>query len=298
MELRHLKYFIAVAEEGSLTLAAERRLHTAQPSLSRQIRDLEHELGVALLTRSSRGVELTEAGQVFLDRARLVLAQVEAAGLAARQAGKPAKPRFALGFLTGQEMDWLPQAMSLLNDQLPSIDVTVSSQYSPQLAEALAEGRLDLAFMRREAGRPNLVFQTVASEPLIVALPSDHPLAAQERIHPEALAAETFLGMSSTAPSLQRVIDEYLGEAGLDIRPTHLVDNLAMAISLIASTRSVSLLPAYAKNFMPWSVTSRPLEGYAPTIDLVAAYRQADASPVLAVFVSRLRDLIARSSKN
>jgi LysR family transcriptional regulator, hca operon transcriptional activator len=186
------------------------------------------------LTRSARGVELTEAGQVFLDKARLILAQVEAAALAARRAGKPAKPRFALGFLTGQEMDWLSQTMALLKDQLPSIDVTVSSQYSPQLAEALAEGRLDLAFMRHEAGWPALVYQTIALEPLLVVLPSDHPLAVQDSIRPEELAAETFLCMSKTAPSLQRVIEAYLAKAGLDFRPAHLVDNLAMAMSLIA----------------------------------------------------------------
>src|SRR6201999_4473142 len=125
MELRHLRYFVAVAEEGSLTLAAERRLHTAQPSLSRQIRDLEYEVGVPLLTRSARGVELTAAGRVFLDHARLALIQVEAALEAARRAATPAKPRFALGFLTGQEMEWLPQAMGLLHDQLPKVDVNV-----------------------------------------------------------------------------------------------------------------------------------------------------------------------------
>jgi LysR family hca operon transcriptional activator len=298
VELRHLKYFIAVAEEGSLTLAAERRLHTAQPSLSRQIRDLEYELGVALLRRSARGVALTEAGRVFLDRARLVLTQVEAAVLATRQAGKPARPRFALGFLTGQEMDWLPDTMALLKDQLPSLDVTVSSQYSPQLAEALAEGKLDLAFMRREAGRPELLYRTIASEPLLVALPSDHRLAAQESIRVEELAAETFLGMSKTAPSLQRVTDEYLGMAGLDLRPAHLVDNLAMAMSLIASTGAVTLLPAYAKNFMPGSVTSRPLEGETPSIDLVAAYHRANTSPTLALFLSRLDGLVAPSTRN
>src|SRR5580693_3661775 len=121
MELRHLRYFVAVAEEGSLTTAAEQRLHTAQPSLSRQIRDLEREVGVPLLTRSARGVELTAAGQVFLDHARLALVQVEAAGEAARRAAKPAKPSFALGFLTGQEMDWLPKAMNILRETLPSI---------------------------------------------------------------------------------------------------------------------------------------------------------------------------------
>src|SRR3954466_2385157 len=100
MELRHLRYFVAVAEEGSLTLAAERRLHTAQPSLSRQIRDLELEVGVKLLVRSSRGIELTEAGRVFLDHARLALLQVEAAGEAARRAAQPPKSTFTIGFLT------------------------------------------------------------------------------------------------------------------------------------------------------------------------------------------------------
>ncbi len=110
MELRHLRYFVAVAEERSLTLAAERRLHTSQPSLSRQIRDLEYEVGAQLMTRNARGVELTEAGRVFLDHARLALAQVEAAREAARRAAQPAKPSFCLGFLTGQEMDWLPEA--------------------------------------------------------------------------------------------------------------------------------------------------------------------------------------------
>ena len=111
MELRHLRYFVAVAEEGSLTLAADRRLHTAQPSLSRQIRDLESEVGVQLLIRSPRGIELTAAGRAFLDHARLALSQVEAAGEAARRAAYPAKPSFVIGFLTGVELEWLPAAM-------------------------------------------------------------------------------------------------------------------------------------------------------------------------------------------
>src|SRR5689334_1997348 len=102
MELRHLRYFIAVAETGSLTEAAKQRLHTSQPSLSRQIRDLEYEVGVALLSRGARGVELTASGRAFLDHARLALAQVDAAAETARRAAQPAKRTFALGFLTGQ----------------------------------------------------------------------------------------------------------------------------------------------------------------------------------------------------
>jgi LysR family transcriptional regulator, hca operon transcriptional activator len=110
MELRHLRYFIAVAEAGSMKLAAESRLHTAQPSLSRQMRNLEHEVGAALFARSVRGVELTAAGRAFLDHARLALTQAEAAAEAARRAARPAKAIFAVGFLTGQEAAWLAPA--------------------------------------------------------------------------------------------------------------------------------------------------------------------------------------------
>src|SRR6202011_4640947 len=109
MELRHLRYFIAVAEDGSLTLAAEKRLHTAQPSLSRQIRDLEFEVGAQMMSRSVHGIELTAAGRAFLDHARLALSQVEAAAEAARRAAQPAKASIVMGFLTGTEMDWLTE---------------------------------------------------------------------------------------------------------------------------------------------------------------------------------------------
>jgi LysR family hca operon transcriptional activator len=102
--------------------------------------------------------------------------------------------------------------------------------------------------------------------------------------------------MSNTAPTLQVIIDEYLERSGMDLRPAHRVDNLAMAMSLIASTRGVALLPIYAKNFLPWSVTSRPLKGEAPTIDLVVGYHKANTSPILRTFLSRIDDLTARIS--
>src|SRR5262245_10770040 len=128
MELRHLRYFVAVAEAGSFTVAAEKILHTSQPSLSRQVRDLEEEVGTPLLIRNARGVELTTAGKAFLDHARFALIQVDAAGDAARRAARPNKPTFAIGFLTGQEIDWLPEVMRVLRDQLPRTDINVSSQ--------------------------------------------------------------------------------------------------------------------------------------------------------------------------
>ncbi len=294
MELRHLRYFVAVAEEGSLTVAAERRLHTAQPSLSRQIRDLEYEVGVQLLTRSVRGIELTSAGRAFLEHARQALAQAEAAVEAARRAGQPSKPSFALGFLTGQEMDWLPEAMNILRDELPNIDITVSSQYSPDLADGLMRGRLDLAFLRPEPRMPELQYKIVTREPLVVVLPSDHRLASRESVGIGEIAGETFIGMSRTAPSLQAVIDNYLRRSGIDVRVSHEADHLGMAVSLVASTRGVTLLPAFARNFLPWSVISRPLAGEAPTIDLVIGYNKANTSPILKLFLARSDELISR----
>ena len=294
MELRHLRYFVAVAEEGSLTLAAKRRLHTAQPSLSRQIHDLEYEVGAQLLTRSARGIELTAAGRAFLEHARPALAQAEAAVEAARRAAQAAKPSFALGFLTGQEMDWLPEAMHILRDELPNIDVTVSSDYSPRLADDLMRGKLDLAFLRPEPEMPDLEYKVVMTEPLVVVLPSDHRLASRKAIAIQDIAEETFIGMSKTAPSLQVIIDDYLRRSGVDIRAEHEIDNLGMAMSLVASTRGVVLLPAYAQNFLPWSVISRPLEGEAPTIDLVIGYNKANTSSILKLFLSKSDDLIAR----
>src|SRR5204862_6487968 len=119
MELRHLRYFVAVAEAGSLTEAAEQKLHTSQRSLSRQIRDLEDEVGTQLLRRNARGIELTPAGRALLDHARSVLSQVEAATEAARRVAPPSKPRFAMGFLTGHELQWMPEALQLLHPELP-----------------------------------------------------------------------------------------------------------------------------------------------------------------------------------
>jgi LysR family hca operon transcriptional activator len=292
MELRHLRYFIAVAETGSLTEAAERRLHTSQPSLSRQIRDLENQVGVELLSRSVHGVELTAAGKAFLEHARLALMQVDAAVETARKAAQPARKTFAIGFQTGHEMNWLPRAMHVLRDELKNIQVMISSDYSPDLAEALARGRLDLAFLRVEPGY-DLGYHVVDREPLIVLMPSDHRLTARETVRPQDFVGEIFIGGSNKATVLRAVTEDYLRRSGLDIKLDYGVDNMAMAMSLVASTRGLALMPAYAKNLLPWSVVSRPLEGEAPTIDIAVGYSKSNTSPILKLFLSRLDELVA-----
>jgi len=293
MDLRHLRYFVAVADAGSLTVAAEQKLHTSQPSLSRQIRDLEEEVGVPLMSRSVRGVELTAAGQAFLNHARMALHQAEAAKEAAVRAAQPARPTFAIGFLSGSEIGLLPEVTRILRDELPGIEITLSSDYSPSLAKALKRGRLDAAFMRPEEDMGDLAFELVRTDPLIFVLPSDHRLASHKAIEPQEILKEHFLFPSHTAPSVRRAVVEYFKSSGIDLKPEHEVHNVVHAISMITSTRAVMLLPAYTKNYLPDSVTARPVKGEAPTVDLIIAYDRANNSPILKLLLSRIGELTA-----
>ncbi len=292
MDLRHLRYFVAIAEEGSLTVAAEKRLHTAQPSLSRQMHDLEAELGCELMIRSARGIELTAPGRVFLDQARVVLAQVEAAISATRRAAAPAKNSFVLGFLTGHEFEWLPAVMKIIRDELPNTEVIIHSLSSPDLADALMRGKIDLAFLRHERNAPGIVFTRLIDEPLIVLMPADHRLSARDAITSDDIVKEQLIGVPhDKSPALRAVTDAYAAKIGIDLTPDHYVDNLSMAMSLVAATRGIALMPLYARNLLPATLTSRPLSGVPPTIDLSLGYNEANRSPLLKTIVSKIGDL-------
>ena len=201
MDLRHLRYFIAVAEEGSLTVAAQNRLHTSQPSLSRQIRTLEEEIGTPLVTRSVHGIESTPAGRVFLDHARL----------AVTRARRESKPRGGLLSLIrrpsplasspGRRSIGCREPCVFCRDELPNIEVKLTSDDSPRLAEALRNGGPDAAFMRPEPHAGGLVYRRVRTEPLIVVLPNRHPLAARKTIRLREIEGQPFIKPSKTAPT-------------------------------------------------------------------------------------------------
>jgi LysR family hca operon transcriptional activator len=292
MELRHLRYFIAVAEEGNLTVAAEKRLHTAQPSLSRQLRDLELEVGAELLVRSSRGVTLTAAGQAFLDHARLALAQAAEAVAAARRAARPAKASFSVGFLTGQEVEWLSHVTQILRDQLKDIDFRVTSDFSPAVAAAVQRGEIDLGVSRLEP-QPDVVYKVIAHEPIVVIIAREHPLAGRSEIEPGDLAQGPFIGYSDTPHVLRGIVECYFREHGVAVSPNHFLDGFATGISLVASTGGLTLLPAYVERLLPASVVSRPLVGASPTIEIAAGYRADNPSPVLRSFLENIDRLIA-----
>ncbi len=274
-----------------MKLAAERRLHTAQPSVSRQMRDLEQEVGVALFARSVRGVQLTPAGRAFLDHARLSLTQAEAAAEAARRAARPAKAVFAVGFLTGQEAAWLARATRILSDELPNIEIRVSIGFSVTLAEDLKQGRVDIAFLRHEPD-PDVTFKLVLKEPLVAILPRDHRLAASKTFNPRDLTGETFIGISEIPRVLRGAVNGYLKRSGVKVTPRFGIDNFAMAMSLVTSERGVALLPISIEDYLPPSIVCRRLKGEQPTVDLMIGYRKGNPSPILKTFLSRIDGLI------
>jgi len=292
MELRHLRYFVAVAEEGNLTAAAERRLYTAQPSLSRQLRDLEAEVGTPLFVRGARGVQLTPAGRAFLDHARLALGQAAEAVSAARRAASPQKVSLTVGFIHGQEVDWLPRVTQILSNDLSGIDFKVTSLYSPSLADALERGEVDLGFLRVEPRR-NVTYQVIAREPIVAILPSDHRLARKQTLDPRELAGERFIGFSEVPHVLRDIVDRYFRRHGVKVQPTQLLDNAPMGISLVASTKSVTMLPAYVEPLLPWSVASRRMKGEQPVIELAVGYRADNQSEMLKKFLRSIEWLIA-----
>jgi LysR family transcriptional regulator, hca operon transcriptional activator len=291
MELRHLRYFVAVAEEGSFTQAAEKRLYTAQPSLSRQIRDLEIMVKVPLIVREPRGLSLTAAGQVFLEHARLILAQADAAIEAARRAHRPAKTRFTVGFLTGHEIEWLPRVLRTLGSLIETTELIIHSASSPDLLQALLQEQMDIAFVRPDDTIQELEFRPLIEEELFVLLPVDHRLAQRKTVGITDIGKEPFISFSpSYSPALRRVIDDYLSQSGIHVTPVHEAETLPMVVSFVLAVRGVTLLPAYMKGLLPNSVVARTLAGRSPTIPLALGYSKSNTSPLLHHLLNQTTD--------
>src|SRR5579863_948244 len=192
MELRQLRYFVAVAEDLHFGHAAQ-RLRIAQPALSRQIQALEKELLVQLLFRNRRRVQITAAGQVFLDRARLILARVEDAVLAAQRASGGVSGSLNLGFVGSATYDVLPSVLRAFRQAAPNVELTLSEMTVHAQLEALKEKRIDIGLLRLPAKTDGIVFRRISREPLYVALPGSHRLAQLPSVRLSSLAEEPFV---------------------------------------------------------------------------------------------------------
>jgi LysR family hca operon transcriptional activator len=198
-----------------------------------------------------------------------------------------------MGFLVGLEVMWLPHLLRILREEAPEIDVTLCTLSSPELALALMRGKLDVAFLRPEKECPGVIFKMLAKEPLIAVLPADHRLASRKKIRPQDLAEEIYVSSARTSPVLQGVIDAYASRIGITLKAKYEGENISSAMSLVASTGGISLVPLYAQNMLAPNVVARALEGETPTVDLALGYNDANSSPLLCRLLSRADELIA-----
>lgn len=292
MDLRHLRYFIAVAEELNFTRAAG-RLHIAQPPLSQQIRQLEDELGVTLLQRNSRPVRLTEAGVLFLARARALLASFEDAVADTRRVGRGQAGKLALGFVGSAMFAGLPDVVGAYRDACPDVELVLDEMLAAEIAEALRRRRIDVGFARPallpEAG---LAQRVILEEPYVAALPRTHPLAARRSVALAELSDDAFvLYPARPEPSVTGLIVAACAAAGFTPRLAQEVLHLQTAIGLIAAGVGVSLVPeAAARAQTGRGVAYIPLANPTVMAPLTIAWREEDVSPA----VQRLLEIAAR----
>ncbi|MBR1207939.1 MULTISPECIES: LysR substrate-binding domain-containing protein [unclassified Bradyrhizobium] len=292
MELRHLRYFVALGEELNFTRAAE-RLHIAQPPLSQQIRQLEDELGVTLLQRNSRPIRLTEAGELFLERARALLASFESAVADTRRVGRGQAGKLAIGFVGSAMFAGLPDIIGAYRDACPDVELVLDEMLAAETAEALRRCRIDVGFARPallpEAG---LAQRLILDEPYVAALPRTHPLAARGDIALAELSDDAFvLYPAQPEPSVTGLIVAACQAAGFTPRLAQEVLHLQTAIGLIAAGVGVSLVPEGAARAQTGrGVSYVRLAAPVVTAPLTIAWREEDVSPA----VQRLLDIVQR----
>ena len=281
VELRHLRYFIAVAEERHFGRAAA-RLHMAQPPLSQQIRQLEHELGLQLLTRTTRRVDLTAAGEAYLARAREIVSAVSAAAGEAQRVAAGLQGRLVIGCVGSATYSLLPQLVRTLRDQLPDVEVAVQGEMlAPDQLQALLAKRIDLGLLRPPVGEEALRVDVLRADRLIVALPGRHRLAARQHLRLRDLAAEDFIIHAGGGRSVMH--GEVLArcrEAGFEPRVRHEVAETSTLVTFVAAGLGVAVVPAPVAELRVPGVEYRPLTGKA-TVELAAATRADDDAPHL-----------------
>jgi DNA-binding transcriptional LysR family regulator len=292
LELRHLRYFIAVAEELHFGRAAKRLL-IAQPPLSLQIKRLEQEIGVRLFDRTRRQVRLTDAGRAFLLDARRAVADVERSVQVARQASRGETGRLALGFVQAAIYSVLPEILRTFRARYPGVALTLHELTTEEQLLDLSNGRIDLGLIRGSIHTGGLYHRVVLREPLILALPDTHALAKEGGIVLSALADAPFL--MSTRHHGPALYDQIIGlcqGAGFTPHIVQEADRMQTIVGLVAAGIGVALVPESMSNLQRTGVAYRPIRGFTPMVEIVAAWRPDDPSPCLQSLLSVIQDAV------
>jgi DNA-binding transcriptional LysR family regulator len=294
IEFRHLRYFVAVAEELHFGRAAE-RLHIAQPPLSQQIRQLENELGFQLFHRTKRSVALTEAGTVFLQESRRLLYQLEQAIQTGRQVSRGEQGQLVIGFVSSAAYNVLPPILRSFRAAFPEVKLELHELTTDHQLQWLSDRRLDVGLVRPPIDDPLLQVQTIFQEPLVLALPDRHLFAQEPMISLKAIAAEPFiLFPRSLAPGLYDQIISLCQRAGFS--PTVVQEAIQMQtiISLVAAEIGIAIVPVSLKNLQRTGVIYKPLQEETPQAEVAIVCRKLDVTPT----VQRFLDLATQMTQS
>jgi len=292
MELRHLRYFVAVAEELHFGRAAA-RLHLSQPPLSRQIRELEEEVGARLLQRDRRRVALTSAGAAFLAEAREILTRSQRAAERALRASRGELGAIDVGFVTSATTEAFAAILREFRRARPDVEVRLYDQMPQQQLDGLRAGRLDVGFLRLPVDDPLLRSECVWRDPLVLALPAEHPLAQKESVRWTDLAHEHFVSIPwQQSPGFQGVFHEACRAAGFVPEIKQYANDLPTVIWLVSIGTGIAVVTAGLAGLLRSSVVIRPLEPPGPQVEMVVAWRRDEASPVVAAFLEVTRSAV------
>lgn len=291
MELRHLRYFVTVAEELHFGRAAK-RLRMTQPPLSQQIRQLEEELGVQLFRRLGRNVELTDAGRVFLDEAQQTLAQADHAIQNARRAARGEIGKLNIGLVVTAAYSVVPSVLHVFRERYPTVKVILHELTTPEQTQGLHDEQIDVGFLRLPVFSNVLEVETVFREPLVVALPEKHPLAANEDISLEALANEQFI---LSPPRLRLAWHDQImclcQQAGFIPQIAQQAVHVETIMGLVAVGMGITLLPASIGEWRRRGVVYKPLADVNVMVDMAVAWRKKNTNSVVSAFLEVVREV-------
>lgn len=283
MDIRQLNYFIAVAEERHFGRAAT-RLHMAQPPLSQQIRQLEEQIGVKLLNRTTRRVDLTPAGQVLLDRGRHIVNDLAALEADVVQVGQGATGVLRVGFSGSATYGVMPHIARIAKQALPGLSLVLQGEMlTPAMETGLREGTLDAAFLRPPVSSDEVSVRTVTSDQLIVALPSNSPLAVDRPIAVNELRDQNFITYGAESV-IHRMTTDMCRKAGFKQRVTQMVGETSTMLAFVAAGGGVAVMPSNVQSFRLDGVTYRQIEN-APRVDLSVAWLRGNRSSLLQNFL-------------
>ena len=293
MNLRQLKYFIAVAEELHFGRAAQ-RLHVSQPPITRQIQQLEQQLGAQLFNRTPRGVELTQAGALFLDEARNIVGLLDQAADRVHRAAEGGLGRLDLAIFGTAILSYIPRVVLEFKRRYPDVKVVMHALDKLAQIEALQNRSIDLGFNRMLTPVPGLAIEALAHEPLFAAIPDPGPHAARRSIALGDLAQEPMvLFPASAAQGFAEKVTGLCHEAGFAPNVAQIVGDGLTAMALVAAGFGVCLVPNSITQVSVRGVKYLPIEpvGNGPSVDISCIYREGDPSPILANFLDIARNL-------